>query len=112
MSGFKCKGMVYTEDSFTKVFQSGGEDLSAMDPKGLLLVSKEEDYASLKSVEALAEKKEGENPTPLTWEDVLGVCREWNEVKEHGKAFCCSGMATGDELQETPSIIDATEVEK
>ena len=112
MSGFKCKGMVTSQEAFTKVFETGGEDFSAMDPEGIMLTKTEDDYANLKSVEALAKKKEGENPTPLTWEDVVGVCKEWNEVKEHGKAFCCMGMSAMGELQETPFIVDATEVEK
>ena len=86
MSGFKCKGMVLTEEAFGKVMASGGEDMSPIDPDGLLL-SKDGDFDDLAAQEALDKKDKG----TIVWEDLTKVCKEWNEAKEHGKAFCCFG---------------------
>ena len=105
MSGFKCKGMVLSQETFTKMAETA--DLSAIDPEGILLTKAEDDFANFKTMEALGKKTD-----PLTWEDVLGVCKEWNEVKEYGKAFCCQGMSADGELQAGPNIVDATEVVK
>ena len=96
MSGFKCKGLVLTEEAFGKVFASGGEDTSPMDPDGLLL-SKDEDFAALPAVDAMMAKSN--DGASLTWEDLTKVCRAWDEAKEHGKAFCCMGYIVSGELQ-------------
>ena len=97
MSGFKCKGLVLTEEAFGKVFASGGEDMSPIDPDGLLL-SKEEDFDALPAYDVMmAKRKDGAS---LTWEDLTKVCRAWDEAKEHGKAFCCMGSSVSGELQE------------
>ena len=91
MSGFKCKGLVYTTDTFMDAMASDGKDKSSMDPDGLLL-SKEEDFESLKELKAVNEKQTAE--TPITWEDLLGVCRAWGEAKDYGKAFCCTAASS------------------
>ena len=88
MSGFKCKGLVLTEEAFGKVFASGGEDMSPIDPDGLLL-SKEEDFVALPAYDLMMAKRN--DGASLTWEDLTKVCRAWDEAKEHGKAFCCMG---------------------
>ena len=86
-SGYKCKGMVLTEEAYGAMAASRGEDMSPIDPDGLLL-AKNEDFGALPAYEAMMAKGKED----LIWFDLTEVCRAWYEAKEHGKTFCCLGL--------------------
>ena len=108
MSGLKCKGLVYTTESLTATMTSEGKDTSLVDPSGLYLM-KEGDFDGLPEEEAVSQKQKDD--IPITWKDLVGVCKAWGEAREYGKTFCCTGAAVGGDMQEGVQIVDATEVE-
>ena len=109
MSGYKCGGLVYTSDTLMTTMASEGEDMSSIDPNGLLLTKDKEgrDFDGLSATEALKQKEDG----TVAWEDLTKVCKEWGEAI--GKAFCCQAFSgNGYFGYEAITIFDATKVEK
>ena len=89
-----CKGVIFTKEAFTSVMLSGGEDLSAIDPEGLL-ASKDDDFKVLP----------GKDDWPASWEGVIASCRAWYDAKNWGKAFCCQGSETSGEWGSEPGLV-------
>ena len=107
MSGLKCKGLAYTSDSFLAMFMAEPFETSHIDPNGLIL-SKQDDFEENYAMHAVKEKKNA--GISLSWNDLLKICKKWDEDTKYGKPFCCTGYYRG-EFETIVQIFDATEVE-